>query len=89
MQAKKAIISDTILLEKVTDFSAGLQRDYFMASSGWFSQFKTRHGISLKVLHEEAASVDAISVSCSELLKVTADYDPGDTYNMDKIGPFY
>ena len=53
-----------------------------MASSGWLSHLKTRHGISLKVLHGKITLVDASSVStaCNELLKVTAGYDPVDIF---------
>ena len=91
MQAKKAIISDAILLEKGKEFAVKLECKEFMASSGWLSRFKARHGISLKVLHGEAASVDANSVSTarSELKKVTSAYALRDIYNMDETGLFY
>ena len=88
---KKAIISDAILLEKGKEFASRLQCDDFMASSGWLSRFKARHGISLKVLHGEAASVNSSSVSSSrsELQAITAGYAQEDIYNMDETGLFY
>ena len=91
MQAKKAIISDAILLEKGKDFAARLQCDDFMASSGWLSRFKTRHGISLKILHGEAASVNTSTVSAAriELQAIVAQYAPEDVYNVDETGLFY
>jgi hypothetical protein len=91
MQAKKVIISDTILSEKGKDFAIQLQCEDFTASSGWLSRFKSRHDISLKVLHGEAASDNPASVSSgrSELQSVTAAYAPEDIYNMDETGMFY
>ena len=88
MQAKKAIFFYTIQLEKGKQIAARLQCDDFMASSGWLSRFKARHGIYLKVLHGEAVSVNSSSVSssCSELQAITAGYAQKDTYNMDEIG---
>ena len=91
MQAKKAIISDAILLEKGKEFAERLQCKDFMASSGWLSRFKARHGNSLKALHCEAASVNSSSVSssCSELQAITASYAQEGIYNMDETGLFY
>lgn len=91
MQAKKAIISDSILLEKGKEFASRLQCDDFMVSGGWLSRFKARHGISCKALHGEADSVHVALVSSArmELIQVTAAYAPEDICNMDETGLFY
>ena len=91
MQAKKAIITDAILLEKGKYFAERLNCEEFVGSSGWLGRFKSRNGISLKLLHGEGASIDS-SVALngrSELRKVTSAYDPQDIYNMDETGLFY
>ena len=51
---------------------------------------KARHGISLKALHGEAASVNSSSVSSSrsELQAITASYAQEDIYSMDETGFF-
>ena len=63
MQAKKAIMTDHILLEKAKFFTERLNCRDFTASEGWLSRFKCRHGIFLRRLHGEADSVDITSIS--------------------------
>ena len=65
MQVKKAIISDAILIAKGKEFAERLQCTEFAPSGGWLSRFKSRHGISLRTLHGEAASVNVNVVSAA------------------------
>ena len=80
-----------ILLKKGKYFAVCLKCDEFVGSSGWLGHFKSRSGISLKLLHGEEASIDS-SIALngrSELHKVTSAYDPQDIYNIDETGLFY
>ena len=65
MQAKKAIVTDTILLEKGKEFLEWLRCEDFAISGGWLQRFKARHGISLRTLHGESASVNDDVVSAA------------------------
>lgn len=91
MQAKKGIVTDAILLEKGSYFAQRLNCPDFTASAGWLSRFKSRHGISLRLLHGEAASVDTCVVSAArvQLKEVVSAYAPCDVYNIDETGLFY
>ena len=91
MQAKKAIISDAILIAKGKEFAERLHCTEFSPSGGWLSRFKSRHGISLRTLHGEAASVDVsvVAAARSTLKDVLSKYEPADIYNVDETGLFY
>ena len=91
MKAKKAIISNAILIAKGKEFAERLHCTEFSPSGGSLSQFKSRHGISLRTLHDEAASVDVSVVSAvrSTLKDVLSKYQPADIYNVDETGIFY
>lgn len=91
MLAKKAIITDAILLEKGKQFSDRLHCEYFSPSGGWVSRFKARHGISLRNLHGEAASVDlsVVTTARTSIKETLAKYSPQDVYNIDETGLFY
>ena len=91
MQAKKAILTDALLLEKGKYFAERLNFPDFTASGGWLSRFKSRHGISLKPLHGEANSVDVSIVSAArvQLKEVISAYEPRDVYNIDETGLFF
>ena len=67
IQAKKAIITDAILIEKATQFSERLECKDFSPSGGWLRCFKARHGISLRNSHGEAASVDSSIVAIARI----------------------
>ena len=91
MQAKKAIISDAILLEKGKYFSQRLDCAVFTASNSWLGRFKSRHGISLKILHGESASVnvDPVAAARSQLKEICSRFSPCDICNIDGTGLFF
>ena len=85
MQAKKAIISNAILIAKGKEFAERLHCTEFATSGGWLNRFKSRHGISLRTLHGEAASVDVsvVSAARSTLKDVLSKYEPANIYNVE------
>ena len=91
MQAKKAVVTDAVLIEKGKQFAERLHCEDFMPSGGWMSRFKSRHGISMRNLHGEAASVDVsvVATARTSLKETLAQYQPEDIYNIDKTGLFY
>ena len=48
-------------------FAERLSCPEYTASAGWLSRLKSRHGISLRLLHGEAASVDTGAVSAAHV----------------------
>ena len=91
MQAKKAIITDAILIEKGKQFSERLECEASSPSGGWLSRFKACQGISLRNLHGEAASVDSSIVASARtsLRETLSQYEPADIYNIDETGLFF
>ena len=91
MQAKKGIVTDAIQLEKGRFFAEHLSCPEFTASAGWLSRFKSRHGISLRLLHGEAASVNtgAASAARAQLQDVISAFAPCNVENIDETGLFY
>ena len=91
MEAKKAIITDAILVGKAKEFASRLGCEDFKASNGWLSRFKNRRGISCRTLHGEASSVDPIVVSSGreDLKRLLSQYSPKDVYNIDETGLFF
>ena len=91
MQAKKGIVKDSVLLEKGRFVTERLSCPEFTASAGWLSRFKSRHGISLRLLHGEAASVDigAVSAARVQLQVVRSTFASCNAYNIDETGLFY
>ena len=79
----------TILLEKGRFFTEHLSCPEFTASAGSLSHFKSRHGISLRLLLGEAASVNTGAVSAVQLQVVISTFAPCDVYNIDETGLFY
>ena len=82
MQAKKAIITNSILIEKGKQYAEKLNCEHFSPSGGWLSRFKSRLSISLRNLHGEAASVDVSGVATAQmtLREVLSEYSPANTY---------
>ena len=91
MQAKKAVVTDAILIGKGKEFADRLDCTDFVPNGGWLSRFKTRNGISLRALHGESASVnvEVVSTARSELKRVLKQYQLCDIYNVDETGLFY
>ena len=91
MQAKKAIVTDAILMGKGKEFAERLHCEDFTVSGGWSQRFKARNGISLRNLHGESASVndEVVSTSRMSLQAVLSKYDPCDIYNVDETGLFF
>lgn len=74
---------------KLTDL---LKITGFIASEGWLSNFKERHGITFKSIQGEAAAVDLKSVDAwreKVLRKVLVEYSPSDVFNIDETGLFW
>ena len=91
MQAKKAIVTDSILIEKGKQYAEKLNCEHFSPSGGWLSRFKSRHSISLRNLHGEAASVNVSAVATARmtLREALSEHNPADIYNIDETGLFY
>jgi hypothetical protein len=91
-RANNVPISGTILKEKAKDLSTQLGITDFKASEGWLNGFKTRHGISGKVISGEAASVNDSEVDAwkgHKLPDILKRFQPKDIYNADETGLFF
>ena len=93
MEAKKAIITDAVLVVKAREFASRLNspENDFKGSNGWLSRFKQRRGIASRKLHGEASSVDSTAVNTgrANLKTLLAEYSMRDVYNIDETGLFY
>ena len=93
MEAKKAIITDAVLVAKAREFASRLNypENDFKGSNGWLSCFKQRRGIASRKLHGEASSVDSTAVNTgrADLKTLLAEYSMRDVYNIDETGLFY
>jgi hypothetical protein len=93
MEAKKAIITDAILVAKAKEFADRLDypSEEFKCSNGWLCRFKQRRGIASRKLHGEASSVDSLAVHSGrcDLKALLSEYSPRDVYNIDETGLFY
>ena len=80
MQAKKAIVTNSILIEKGKQYAEKLNCEHFSPSGGWLSHFKSRHSISLRNLHGKVASVDvsASATARTTLREALSKYNPAD-----------
>ena len=76
MQAKKAIVTDAVLIQKGKELADRRDCTDFVPDVGWLSRVKTRNGISLRTPHGESASVNVgvVSTTRSELKHVLEQY---------------
>jgi hypothetical protein len=92
-RSKNIPISEPILIEKGKELAEMLGHDNFSVSMGWLSQFKFQHGISMKVVCSESASVSKETTDNwkqGELQGILKQFEPRDIYNADKTtGLFY
>ena len=51
----------TAILEKATQFAAGVEKPNFQVTTGWLCQWKARHGIKYKRAHGEKNNTDVES----------------------------
>ena len=62
------------------------------ASERWLHRFKNRHGLALKIICGESASVSPEMVQQwrhETLPRLLEQYNPSDVYNVDETGLFY
>jgi hypothetical protein len=89
----KAILSDSILIEKAKQLATGLgvPENTLLFSSGWLYGFKKRNGIQQEKLQGEAASANEIAIeeALPLLQNKCANYTLERIYNMDETGLFY
>ena len=84
--------SGPLLKAKAEDLAKSLGKTDFVASDGWLSRWKARHGILHKRMHGEKqdanneAANDWVSSVLPELL---SKYGPDDIYNADETGLYY
>lgn len=90
---EKTSITDMIILEKAKKLfmDMNIQDEELKFSNGWLTRFKKRHGISLRKLHGESASVETseLNVFRAQLSAIIDNYEPCDVFNMDETGLFY
>ena len=84
-------VTEVILTEKAKAIGAQLGITEFSYSSGWLQKFKSRFGISNKVISGESAGINPVLINEGRLLakqKITQ-YPLCDVYNLDETGLFY
>jgi hypothetical protein len=66
-------------------------KDWLTLTNGWLDSFKARHNLREIKRHGEAssASPDSVKAERQRVLEITAEFKPGDVYNMDETGLFY
>jgi transposase len=91
MRSQNVPINGPLLQSKAQRFADLLHHTNFKASSGWFTKFTQRHGISYKQVCGEGAAVDfdAVQKWKDELPKLLAKYRASDIFNADELGLFY
>ena len=84
--------SGPLLRAKAEDLAKNLGKTDFVASDGWLSRWKARHGILYKKMHGEKQDADTEAAedwrSCV-LPELLLTYGPDDIYNADETGLYY
>ena len=90
-RSQNAVITDAVLREKAKQFGNELGITGFQYSNGWLQRFKTRYGISSKVMYGESAGVDpgVIAKGKEQAQRVIKDFALSDVYNLDETGLFF
>jgi len=83
-------ISGPILQAKCKEIAKSLNVEA-NASEGWLSNWKKKHGISMRAISGESGNVDfALASQWKENLNaLCSGYSPKDIFNMDETGYFY
>lgn len=91
IRSRNIAISDEMLRVKAKEFGETMGISELTYSSGWLQGFKKRHGIRVKVIHGEAASVDTdiVEEGRRKLKEFLSKYAPSNIYNMDETGLFF
>ena len=90
-KSQNILISGQLLLEKADNFATEM-KVAFKSNLGWLERFRTRHGITLKNISEEAGKVTGHMTSHWMSLTLPAilrDYAAKDIFNADEFGLFY
>ena len=91
IRSRNLAISDEMLRVKAKEFGEVMGITGLTYSSGWLQGFKKRHGIKIRVIHGEAASVDmeVVEEGQRNLRDALHEYVPANIYNMDETGLFF
>ena len=84
--------SGPLLRAKAEDLAKSLGKTDFVASDGWLSRWKVRHGIVYKRMHGEKQDADfdgAEDWTSRVLPEYLSNYGPDDIYNADETGLYY
>ena len=86
-ERRKCITGPTLKLLAI-EKSKVLSIENFMASDGWLSKFKSRHGIKANTISGEVKAVDTeLVVSWKTVLPtILVDYDPSNVFTYDETG---
>ncbi|XP_070392420.1 tigger transposable element-derived protein 6-like [Dermacentor albipictus] len=90
-RARNVPISGPLMLSKAKDLAFLLDFPDFSPCNGWLHRFKLRHGIILKTINGESASVsdEDINTWMSKNLARVSSYAERDVYNADETALFY
>jgi hypothetical protein len=91
-RGSNAVITGTLLREKVLHIATRLGIEDFKASNGWINGFKQRHGVVYKTVSGECKNVDSSTVEewrKEQLFKIFEGYKPTNIYNADETGLFF
>ena len=84
--------SGPLLRAKAEDLAKKLGKTDFVASDGWLTRWKARHGILHKRMHGEKQDADTDAAkdwTSSVLPELLSKYGPDDIYNADETGLYY
>ena len=87
-----AQVNGPVMHQKAEDLAKQMKKTNFVATDGWFQQWKKQENIVYKHVHGEQSDADAqAAASWLEVQwpKIIADYSPDDVYNADETGLFY
>ena len=84
--------SGPLLKAKAEDLARNLGKTDFVASDGWLSRWKARHGVMHKRMHGEKQDADNAAAedwTANILPELLSKYGPDDIYNADETGLYY
>ena len=91
MDEKAGKITRAMIQEKALQFASESGITGFKASSGWCSRFESRTSTACIMIHGEAGSVAASTVTnwMEKLFLLLKDYEPNDVFSADELGLFF